>query len=219
MRNVKALLGKKIGMTQIFAADGSVVPVTVFQAGPCVVLEKKSQQGKDGYSAVKIGFQNAKEKHLTKPQLGYFKKIEQTPVRHVKEIRVPDGQLDEFEIGAELNASLFEVGDIVNVTAKGKGKGFAGVMKRHGFAGFRSTHGVHESYRGPGSVGCSTWPGKIWKGKKMPGQYGNKPVTAENIEIVQIDAEKNLIMVRGGLPGHRNSLLLVKTSAKKWKRD
>lgn len=219
MRNVKALLGKKVGMTQIFADDGTVVPVTVLKAGPCVVLEKKSQQGKDGYSAVKLGFEKAKEKHLTKPELGYFKKIGQDPVRHVKEVRIPEAQLEEYEVGGELNATVFEDGDIINVTAKSKGRGFAGVMKRWGFAGFRMTHGVHESYRGPGSVGCSTWPGKIWKGKKMPGQYGNKPVTVENLEVVKVDAEQNLIMVRGALPGHRNSLLFVKSSPKKWKRS
>jgi large subunit ribosomal protein L3 len=219
MRNVKALLGKKIGMTQIFAADGTVVPVSVMQAGPCVVLEKKSQQGKDGYSAVKLGFQKAKEKHLTKPQLGFFKNIGQDPVRHVKEIRVPEKQLDEFEVGANLDATLFEEGDIVNISAKSKGRGFAGVMKRWNFAGFRMTHGVHESYRGPGSVGCSTWPGKIWKGKKMPGQYGNKLSTVENLTIVKVLADQNLVMVKGAIPGHRNSILTVKSAPKKWKRS
>lgn len=218
MRNVKALLGKKIGMTQIFAADGTVVPVTVLEAGPCVVLEKKSNQGKDGYSAVKLGFQKAKEKHLTRPELGFFKKIEQDPMRHVKEVRVPEAQLDDFEVGAQLGATVFEEGDVVNVTAKSKGHGFSGVMKRWNFAGFRMTHGVHESYRGPGSVGCSTWPGKIWKGKKMPGQYGNKPATVENIQIVKVLADKNLILVKGAVPGHRNSVLVVKTATKKWKR-
>lgn len=218
MRNVKALLGKKVGMTQIFAADGTVVPVTVLEAGPCVVLEKKSQQGKDGYSAVKLGYQAAKEKHLNRPQLGFFKTIAQDPMRHIKEVRIPEKQLDEFEVGTRLEATLFEEGDIVNVTAKGKGKGFSGVMKRWNFAGFRVTHGVHESYRGPGSVGCSTWPGKIWKGKKMPGQYGNKPVTAENLQIVKVLGEKNLLLVKGSIPGHRNSILLVKSAPKKWKR-
>ncbi len=218
MRNVKALLGKKIGMTQIFADDGTVVPVTVVQAGPCVVLEKKSQQGKDGYSAVKLGFQKAKEKHLNRPQLGFFKNVEQDPVRHIREIRVPEKQLDEYEVGANLDATVFEEGDVVNVTAKSKGRGFAGVMKRWNFAGFRMTHGVHESYRGPGSVGCSTWPGKIWKGKKMPGQYGNKPATVENLTVVKILADENLLMVKGAIPGHRNSLVVVKSAPKKWKR-
>ncbi len=205
-------------MTQIFADDGTVVPVTVVQAGPCVVLEKKSQQGKDGYAAVKIGFGPTKEKHLTKPELGYFKKLNVAPLRHVKEIRVTEENLADFEVGGEIGASLFEAGDIITVTGNSKGRGFQGVMRRHGFHGFRSTHGVHESYRGPGSVGCSTWPGKIWKGKKMPGQYGAKPATIENLEVVKVVPEENLIMVRGAIPGHRNSLLLVRSAAKKWKR-
>jgi large subunit ribosomal protein L3 len=216
---VRALLGRKIGMTQIFAEDGTVVPVTVIQAGPCVVLEKKSSQGKDGYSAVKIGYEKAKEKALNKPELGYFKKIEQDPVRHVREIRIPDDQFDEFEVGGELKADLFEAGDIVNITAKSKGRGFSGVMRRYGFAGFRQTHGVHESFRGPGSVGCSAWPGKIWKGKKMPGQYGNVITTTQNLRIAKVLPEENMLMIHGAVPGHRNSLILVKNSSRRWKRS
>jgi large subunit ribosomal protein L3 len=216
---VRALLGKKIGMTQLFDETGEVIAVTAVVAGPCTILEKKSSTGKDRYSAVKIGFEKAKEKVLTKPQLGFFKKLDVAPLRHVREVRVSEEQLGEFEVGGELDATLFEVGDIVNITAKGKGHGFAGVIKRWNFAGRTQTHGTHESKRGPGAVGCSTWPGKIWKGKKMPGQYGNKPVVKENLEVVQVIPEQNLLLLKGSVPGHRNSLLLIKNSVKKWKRD
>lgn len=216
---VRALLGKKIGMTQLFDETGEVISVTAVLAGPCTVLEKKSTVGKDCYSAVKIGFEKAKEKALTKPQLGFFRKLEVAPLRHVREVRVSEEQLGDFEVGAELDATLFEAGDMVNITAKGKGKGFAGVIKRWNFATRRQTHGTHESKRGPGAVGCSTWPGKIWKGKKMPGQHGNKPVTKENLEVIQVIPEKNLLLLKGSVPGHRNSLLVIKNSVKKWKRN
>jgi len=215
---VRALLGKKIGMTQLFTESGEVVPVSVVKAGPCVVLEKKSGLGKDRYSAVKIGFETAKPKSLTKPQLGYFKKLSVDPLRFVREVQIGEEQLPDFEIGSKLGVDMFEAGDIVNVTAKSKGRGFAGVMKRWGFAGHRQTHGTHTSKRGPGAVGCSAWPGKIWKGKKMPGQYGNAPATTENLEIVRVDPERNILMIKGSVPGHRNSLILVKNSVKKWKR-
>jgi len=215
---IRALLGKKIGMTQLFDEGGEVISVTAVQAGPCTILEKKSAAGKDRYSAVKIGFEKAKEKGLTKPQLGLFKKLEIAPLKHIREVRVGEDQLDGFEVGGELDATLFEVGDIVNVTAKSKGRGFAGVIKRWNFAGRRQTHGTHESKRGPGAVGCSTWPGKIWKGKKMPGQHGNKPATMENLEVVKVIPEKNLLLLKGTVPGHRNSVVLIKNSQKKWKR-
>ena len=143
----RALLGKKIGMTQIFVDGGVVVPVSVVQAGPCVVLEKKSATGKDGYSAVKLGFGPAREKTFVKPALGYFKKLGVSAMKFVKEIRIPEDQLGDYEVGGELGASVFEPGDIVNVTGKSKGRGFAGVMKRYGFAGHRATHGTHESKR------------------------------------------------------------------------
>ena len=215
---VRALLGKKVGMTQVFTADGTVIPVSVIKAGPCVVLEKKSSQGNDRYSAIKIGFEPIKEKSLTKPELGFFKKLDQKPLRHVREIRIDEGQLADFEVGQELGAAIFEPGDVLTVSGRSKGRGFSGVMKRFGFGGARATHGTHKSYRSTGSVGCSAWPGRIWKGKKMPGQHGNTVETTQNIEIVKVDAESNLIMVRGAIPGHRNSLIFLRNSKKKWKR-
>jgi len=216
---VRALLGKKLGMTQVFTENGAVIPVSVIEAGPCVVLETKSAEGRDGYSAVKLGYMAVREKVLSKPVLGYFKKLNLAPMRFVREIRIPEEQLPEFEVGSEVGVSIFEAGDIVTVSGKSKGRGFAGVMKRYGFAGHRKTHGTHESKRGPGAVGCSAWPGRIWKGKKMPGQYGNVVCTTENLEIVQVIPERNLLLVRGAVPGHPNSILLVKNAVKKWKRS
>jgi len=215
---VRALLGKKIGMTQLFVGDGEVVPVSVIKAGPCFVLEKKSATGKDGYSALKLGFEAAKEKHLTKPELGYFKKLNREPLRHVEEVRVPEEQLSEMEVGAELKASIFEPGDMVNVVGTSKGRGFQGVVKRWGFVGKRASHGTHKYERHGGSVGSNTWPARTWPGKKMAGQFGNVSFTAQNLEVVKVIPEQDLILVRGAVPGHRNGLVLVRTAVKKWKR-
>lgn len=217
--NVRALLGRKIGMTQLFTEDGEVIPVSVMTAGPCVVLEKKSNSGKDGYSAIKVGFETRKDKHVTKPEMGYFKKLDVAPARVVREVRMPEKQVDEIELGGTLDVSIFTEGDIVNVSGKSKGRGFAGVMKRYGFSGMRATHGTHTSFRGPGAIGCSAWPGRVWKGKKMPGQYGNVIKTIENLEVVKVIPEDNMLLIRGSIPGHRNSLLVVKNSPKKWKRS
>jgi large subunit ribosomal protein L3 len=216
---IRALLGRKIGMTQLFTEDGEVVPVSVMTAGPCVVLEKKIQSGKDGYSAIKVGFETRKDKHVTKPEMGYFKKLDVAPARFVREVRMPEEQVDEIEVGGTLDVSIFAEGDIVNVSGKSKGRGFAGVMKRYGFSGMRATHGTHSSFRGPGAIGCSAWPGRVWKGKKMPGQYGNVIRTIENLEVVKVIPEDNMLLIRGSIPGHRNSLLVVKNSPKKWKRS
>ena len=228
---VKAVLGRKIGMTQLFAEGGESIPVSVVKAGPCTILEKKSSAGKDGYSAIKLGFEPAKERNkgadkpedrefkgITKPQRGYFDKLDTEPVRTVREIRVPEEQLDQFEVGGELNATVFAEGDIVTVTGKSKGRGFAGVMKRWNFSGHKASHGTHESFRGPGAVGCSAWPGRIFKGKKMPGQYGNTNQTIQNLEVVKVLPEENLLLIKGAIPGHRNSLIVVRNSKKKWKR-
>lgn len=215
----RALLGRKIGMTQLFAEGGEVIPVSAMTVGPCQILEKKSSVGKDGYSAVKLGFENKKEKHANKPEMGYFNKLNTAPVRFIREIRISEDQLGDFEVGSTLDVSIFTEGDIVTISGKSKGRGFAGVMKRYGFKGMRATHGTHSSFRGPGSIGCSAWPGRVWKGKKMPGQYGNVIKTIENLEVVKVIPEDNMLLVRGSVPGHRNSVLLVKNSVKKWKRS
>lgn len=215
---VRALLGRKVGMTQIFAESGEVVPVSVIKAGPCVLLEKKTSAGRDGYAAIKLGYEDAKEKVLTKPEIGYFKKLGVGTQRFVREVRVLDDQLPEADVGTQLTVAIFEAGDIVTVSGLMKGRGFSGVMKRHGFHGKNVSHGTHKYERHGGSVGNSTWPSRIVPGRKMPGQYGNTMVSTENLRVVRIIPEQNLILVRGAVPGARNSLLVVRTSKKKWKR-
>jgi len=206
-------------MTQIFSESGEVVPVSVIKAGPCVVLEKKSAQGKDGYTAIKLGFEPTREKTLVKPEIGYFKKLNATPTKFIREIRMEEDQMPECEVGTEINASIFEPGDMVTVMGLMKGRGFSGVMKRHGFHGKKHSHGTHKYERHGGSIGCSTWPSRVVPGKKMPGQYGNTQISQENLMVVQVMPEENLLLVRGSVPGARNTLLTVRTSKKKWKRD
>ncbi len=218
MRKVRSILGKKIGMTQIFTENGEVIPVTVVQAGPCKVIQVKSEAGKDGYASVKLGFDPYEERKVSKPELVKLKKAGLEPMRYVKEFRLTEGETADFQVGQDITADLFEDGDIVNITAKSKGRGFAGVMKRHGFHGGKASHGVHEYYRHGGAPGCSAYPGKIIKGKKMPGQYGNVTFTAENLKIVGVDKEKNLLLIHGAVPGSRNSYLMIRNSKKKWKR-
>jgi len=205
-------------MTQIFDEHGQVIPVTVVQAGPCKVMQVKSQAGKDGYSAVKLGFEPVEERKVRKPELAKVKKAGLEPMRFVKEFRFPEEEIGDYEVGQDVTVDLFEVGDFVNVTGKTKGRGFTGVMKRHGFHGAKSSHGVHEFFRHGGAPGCSAYPGKIIKGKKMPGQYGNVNFTVENLSVVGVDEEKNLLLIRGALPGKRNTYLMIRNAKKKWKR-
>jgi large subunit ribosomal protein L3 len=215
---VRGILGKKIGMTQIFNENGQVVPVTVVQAGPCKVMQVKSEAGKDGYAAVKLGFDPVEERKVRKPELEKLKKANLEPMRFVKEFRLTEAEIAEFEVGQDISADLFESGDYVNVTGKSKGRGFAGVMKRHAFHGSKASHGVHEFFRHGGAPGCSAYPGKIIKGKKMPGQYGNVNFTAENLVVVGVDKEQNLLLIRGSIPGSRNTYLTIRNAKKKWKR-
>lgn len=215
---VRGILGKKIGMTQVFDEHGRVIPVTVVQAGPCKVMQVKSQAGKDGYAAVKLGFDPVEERKVRKPELAKLKKAGLDPMRFVREVRMTEEEIGEFKVGQDVTADLFEAGDFVNVTGKSKGRGFAGVMKRHGFHGGKASHGVHEYYRHGGAPGCSAYPGRIIKGKKMPGQYGNVNFTAENLKIVDVDKENNIILIHGSLPGKRNTYLMIRNAKKKWKR-
>jgi large subunit ribosomal protein L3 len=217
-RKVRGILGKKIGMTQVFDERGNVVPVTVVQAGPNTVIGKKSEAGKDGYAAIRLGFDVMREKLAIKPQIGEFKKLNLSPMRHIRELRINEDQLGDFEVGAVLNADVFEVGDYVSISAKGKGKGFAGVMKRHNFSGGHDSHGVAEYFRHGGSVGSNSFPAKVFKGKKMPGHMGNKPLTVENLKIVRVDLENNLLLIHGAVPGHRNAVIFIRNAKKKWKR-
>lgn len=200
------LIGKKIGMTQVFNEDGKVIPVTVLQVGPCEVVQRKSL-AQDGYDAVQLGFERIEEKKLNKAQLGHYKKHKSNLYRYVKEFRLKVYRdIEENEI---FDASMFVPNELLTVTSVSKGKGFAGVMKRHNFRGFEASHGVHESFRGGGSVGQCATPSRIMKGKKMAGHMGAERVTVKNIRVVQVDTEKNLLLVKGAVPGHRNSIVLL----------
>lgn len=203
------LIGKKIGMTQIFDVSGKVIPVTVLQAGPCKIICKRTIT-ENGYEALQLGYDEIPERKVSKPMLGHFKKHGSPYFRHVREFRPAFGQmLDDYNSGDALDASLFGAGETVSVTAKSKGRGFTGVMKRHGFAGFIATHGSHESFRGPGSIGQCAQPSRVFKGVKMAGQHGNAKVTTRHLDVVKVDTDRNLIMVKGAVPGHRNSLVII----------
>lgn len=201
------LIGKKIGMTQVFDEDGIVTPVTVLQAGPCKVLELKDKD-KHGYTSIKLGYESIAEKKVNKPMTGYFKSVNCTPTRYIKEFRVKN--VRDTELKDTFNVDLFQVNELVTVTGTSKGKGFAGVMKRHNFHGSYATHGVHESFRGTGSIGMCATPARVMKGTKMPGHQGVDRVSVKNLRVVKIDLEKNLIMIKGAVPGHRNGLVLLK---------
>jgi large subunit ribosomal protein L3 len=208
----QTILGKKLGMTQIFDQTGNAVPVTIVQAGPCTILQVKTKET-DGYNAIQLGFGEKKEKRTTKPMLGHFQKVGAAPLRHVREATVDDPSL--FAAGQAITVGLFERGDIVDVTGTSKGKGFAGVMKRHGFKGFMASHGVHESKRGGGSIGQSADPAKVFKNMKMPGQMGDEAVTIQNLKIVDIREAQNLLMIKGPIPGAKNGLLVISHAIKK----
>lgn len=207
---MKGILGKKLGMTQIFTAEGNVVPVTVIGAGPCVVLQKKDVEN-DGYEAIQIGFADKKKVRATKPEIGHAKKANATPKRYVKELRGVD--LSQYEVGQELKADLFSEGEYVDVTGISKGKGFAGVIKRWGQSKGPMSHGSRY-HRGPGSMG-SIQANRVPKGKRLPGHMGTDTVTIQSLEVVKVDAERNVILVKGSIPGSKNSFVNVKSAIKK----
>lgn len=208
----KAILGKKLGNTQIFTEDGIKIAVTVLELGPATVIQKKTKE-KDGYSSVQLGYGDKKEKHINKPQAGHFKKAGISPKRFIKEVRFNEEV--SVEVGKDLTIDQFNKNDFIDVVSYSKGKGFAGVMKKYNFSGRPATHGTHENFRGPGSVGMHQDPGRVIKGKKMPGHMGNKRVTIQNLKIVQIDKEKNIALVKGTVPGSKNSFVLVRDAVKK----
>jgi large subunit ribosomal protein L3 len=207
---MKGILGKKLGMTQVFTPEGLVLPVTVIQAGPCVVLQKKDAEN-DGYEAIQIGFDDKKEQRSIKPELGHAKKAGATPKRYVKEIR--GVQLADYEVGQELKADLFAEGEFVDVTGTSKGKGFQGNIKRHNQSRGPMAHGSRY-HRGPGSMG-SIQANRVPKGKNLPGHMGNETVTLQNLQIVKVDAERNVLLVKGSIPGPKNSYVSVKSAVKK----
>ena len=210
-RNVKGILGEKLGMTQVWDEANKVVPVTVIKAGPNVVTKVRTKE-EDGYSAVQLAFGEIDPRKVNKPEKGHFAKAGVTPRRHVVEIRTLDA--NNYTLGQEINADLFAAGEAVDVTGTSKGKGFAGVMKRHGFHGLRASHGVERKHRSPGSVGANSTPGRVFKGLKMAGRMGSDRVTTVNMTIAQIDSENNLILVKGAVPGAIGSLVLIRSAAK-----
>ncbi|MBN2460043.1 MAG: 50S ribosomal protein L3 [Candidatus Cloacimonetes bacterium] len=201
------LIGKKIGMTQIFNQNGEMIPVTVIKAGPCQVIYRKTKE-KHGYDAVQLGFEEYPEKKLNKPGNGHFKRNNSKSFRYLREFRL--NIYKDIQEGEEFDVSMFTEHEILMITGTSKGKGFSGVVRRHNFAGFETSHGVHESFRGPGSIGQCATPSRVFKGKRLPGREGFKRVTEKNMQVIKIDVENNLVMVKGAVPGHRNSLVLLR---------
>ncbi len=200
------MIGKKLGMTGLFTPEGKYMPTTVVEAGPCIVTQIKTK-ATDGCNALQLGFKEKKEFRVNKPLKGHFKKSGDKCFAFLREVPVKNP--DEYSLGQEITLDVFKIGERVDVIGTTKGRGFAGVIKRHGFHGGRKTHGS-KSHRIPGSIGCSAWPGKVIKGKKMPGHYGNERKTAKNLKIIDIKPEKNLIMLRGAIPGPKSGLLIIK---------
>jgi large subunit ribosomal protein L3 len=208
---MKGLIGKKLGMTSVYDEAGTAVPVTVIEAGPCVVVQQKDSD-KEGYAAVQLGYEDQKEQRMTKPELGHLKKAGVSPKRILREFRVEGSS--EVAIGDVINAAAFEEVSYVDITATGKGRGFQGVVKRYGFGGGRASHGGGWTRR-TGSIGMCEFPGRVFKGKKMPGQMGDKRVTTQNLKIVQIRPEENLILVKGSVPGAKGGIVIIKEALKK----
>lgn len=203
---MKNILGRKVGMTQIFGENGAITPVTVVEAGPLVVVQKKTVE-KDGYNAIQVGFEEIKEKKVNSPMKGHFNKAEVEYKRVLREIPVENP--DEFEIGGEIKVDIFEAGDKVDVIGTSKGKGTEGVIKRHGFSRGRETHGS-KFHRSPGGMSASAYPGKVFKGHRMGGRMGNERVTVQNLEVVRVDLERNLLLIKGAIPGPKKGLITIK---------
>lgn len=207
---MKGIIGKKLGMTQIFMEDGTRIPVTVVQAGPCVITQKKTSQI-DGYSAVQVGFESINASVVNKPILGHCTKSGKGVFRHLRELQLEN--MAELNVGDTLTVEQFQPGDLIDVTGTSIGKGFQGVIKRWNFAGGRASHGSR-FHRAPGSIGASATPSRVFKNKKMPGQMGNERVTVQRLQIVRVDASENLLLIKGAVPGHRNNVILIKNSVK-----
>jgi len=207
----KGILGKKLGMTQVWDADNRVVPVTVIKAGPCRVVQIKTPE-RDGYSALQLAFGDVKQSRVNKPELGHFAAAGVEPGKHLAEMRVDD--TSPFSVGQVIQADLFAAGEIVDVTGISKGKGFAGGMQRHNFKGQKATHGNHKKHRAPGSIGACATPARVFKGTRMAGQMGHERVTTLNLEVVEGDAERGLLLVRGAVPGPAGGLVFVRSAVK-----
>ncbi|MGW5053294.1 50S ribosomal protein L3 [Actinokineospora sp. NPDC004072] len=210
-RQMKGILGTKLGMTQVFDENNRIVPVTVVKAGPNVVTQVRSQE-KDGYAAVQLAFGAIAPRKVNKPERGHFDKAGVTPRRFLAELRTADAA--EYTIGQEITAEVFEAGAVIDVTGTTKGKGTAGVMKRHGFKGLGASHGTQRKHRSPGSIGGCATPGRVFKGLRMAGRMGNARVTTQNLTVHQVDAESGLILLKGAVPGPKGGLVFLKTAAK-----
>ncbi|HXN41357.1 MAG TPA: 50S ribosomal protein L3 [Myxococcaceae bacterium] len=215
---MNGLIGKKVGMTQVFGDDGNRIPVTVIDASSCAVIGKKTPE-KDKYTALALGFGEIKEKSLTKARVGAFKKAGAPLRRHVKEFRVSPDEAAKLNVGDPVKVDLFAKGQLVDVTGITKGRGFQGVMKRWSFSGFRQTHGTHEYRRHPGAIGQRKTPGRVYPNKKMPGQYGVEQVTTQNLQVVEVDAEKGLLLIKGAIPGHNEGIVYVRPAMKQAIRE
>jgi large subunit ribosomal protein L3 len=210
-KQLKGVLGTKLGMTQVFSDEGKIVPVTVVAAGPCVVTAVRTP-GSDGYSAVQLGYGEIDPRRVTKPAAGHFAKAGLTPRRYLVELRTDDA--DQYTLGQELTAETFGAGDLVDVTGRSKGKGTAGVMKRHGFHGLGASHGTQRKHRSPGSIGGCATPGRVFKGLKMAGRMGHVRTTVPRLTVHAVDAERGLLLIKGAVPGPKGGLVLVRSAAK-----
>lgn len=208
---VKALLGRKLGMTQIWDEEGKLIPVTVVEVEKNVVTDIRTPE-RDGYTALQLGFGQLDERKVTKPMAGHFAKAGVTPRRHLAEVRTTDA--DTYELGQELGADLFETGALVDVTGNTKGKGFAGVMKRHGFQGVSSSHGAHRNHRKPGSIGACATPGRVFRGLNMAGRMGGERRTIMNLKVQAIDADKGLVVIAGAIPGPKGGIVMIRSAVK-----
>jgi len=204
---IEGIIGRKVGSTQVFRPDGTVVPVTVIQAGPCYVTQVRTKE-KEGYEAVQIGFEESKR--LNKAERGHLKNL--PPLKYLREVQATD--LSEVQVGQKIEADIFQPGDLVDVIGVSRGRGFAGVVRRHGFRGGPRTHGQSDRLRAPGSIGSTTTPGRILKGTRMAGHMGNRRVTVQNLQVVEVDPERHLLLVRGAVPGARNGLLMIRRARK-----
>lgn len=213
---INGIIGRKVGMTQVYEESGEAIPVTVIEAGPCPIVQVKTQE-RDGYQAVQLGFGKRKENKFNSPERGHFSKVDIQPTRVLREFRVES--LDEVSVGDTVDAGLFSEGEFVDVTGTSKGHGFTGVVKRYGFKGGRKSHGGEQDLRRTGSIGASATPSRVFKGKRMPGRYGAKRHTVQNLQVIQADAERNLLVVKGAIPGPPNGLLLIRKAVKVSKGD
>ncbi|MBD3305497.1 50S ribosomal protein L3 [candidate division KSB3 bacterium] len=209
------ILGRKVGMTQVFDEDNNSIPVAVVEAGPCPVVQKKTVET-DDYNAIQLGFLDQKRQRVKKPKLGHFDKANAPAKRYLREIRLDNDEIQAYEVGQEIKAEIFAPGDYIDVTGYTKGRGFTGVMKRWGFHGSATrTHGTHEYFRHGGAIGSSASPSRVFKGRKMPGRKGNNRVTIQNLQVIEVRPEHNLLLVKGSVPGAANGLLIIRKAKKK----